>query len=41
VSWAIKDKGYTQRRACGWSAWSRRPIRYVSKRPDDGACGSG
>jgi putative transposase len=35
VSWAIKDKGYTQRRACGLVGQEPKTYRYASKRPDD------
>jgi putative transposase len=37
VSWAIKDKGYTQRRACRLVGLEPKTYRYASKRPDDGA----
>ena len=37
VSWAIKDKGYTQRRACGLVGQEPKTYRYASKRPDDDA----
>ncbi len=35
MSWAIKDKGYTQRRACGLVGQEPKTYRYASKRPDD------
>jgi putative transposase len=41
VSWAIKDKGYTQRRACRLVGLEPKTYRYASMRPDDGLCGSG
>ena len=37
VSWAIKDKGYTQRRACGLVGQEPKTYRYASRRPDDDA----
>jgi putative transposase len=37
VSWAIKDKGYTQRRACRLVGLEPKTYRYASTRPDDGA----
>jgi putative transposase len=37
VSWAIKDKDYSQRRACGLVGMEPKTYRYASKRPDDGA----
>jgi len=37
VSWAIKDKGYTQRRACRLVGLEPKTYRYASMRPDDGA----
>jgi putative transposase len=37
VSWAIKDKGYTQRRACRLVGQEPKTYRYASKRPDDDA----
>lgn len=36
VTWAIKDKGYSQRRACGLFAIDPKSWRYASRRPDDG-----
>ena len=41
VSWAIQEKGYTQRRACRLVGLEPKTYRYASKRPGDGACGSG
>jgi putative transposase len=35
VSWAIKDRHYSQRRACGLVGLAPKTYRYVSKRPDD------
>ncbi|MGQ0741900.1 MAG: IS3 family transposase [Alphaproteobacteria bacterium] len=37
VSWAILDKDYSQRRACGLVGLQPKTYRYVSRRPDDGA----
>ena len=37
MSWAIKDKGYTQRRACRLVGLEPKTYRYASMRPDDGA----
>jgi putative transposase len=37
VSWAIKDKDYSQRRACGLVGMEPKTYRYASTRPDDGA----
>jgi len=37
VSWAIKDKDYSQRRACGLVGMEPKTYRYTSKRMDDGA----
>jgi len=37
VSWAIKDKGYSQRRACALVGLEPKTYRYASQRPDDGA----
>ena len=37
MSWAIEDKGYTQRRACGVVGLEPKTYRYASTRPDDGA----
>jgi len=37
VNWAITDKGYSQRRACSLVGFDRKSLRYVSRRPDDGA----
>ncbi|WP_366658514.1 IS3 family transposase [Fodinicurvata sp. EGI_FJ10296] len=36
VSWAIKEKSYSQRRACGLVGLPPKTFRYRSKRPDDG-----
>jgi putative transposase len=35
VSWAIKDKGYTLRRACRLVGLEPKTYRSASKRPDD------
>ena len=35
MSWAITDKGYSQRRACSLVGLDRKSFRYVSCRPDD------
>jgi putative transposase len=37
VSWAIKDKGYSQRGACALVGLEPKTYRYASQRPDDGA----
>lgn len=37
MSWAIKDKGYTQRRACRLVGLEPKTYRYASTRPDDDA----
>ena len=37
MSWAIEDKGYTQRRACGLVGQEPKTYRYACKRPDDDA----
>lgn len=37
MSWAIRDKQYTQRRACRLVGLEPKTYRYVSRRPDDGA----
>jgi putative transposase len=37
VNWAIKERGYSQRRACGVVGMDPRVFRYRSSRPDDGA----
>jgi putative transposase len=36
VSWAIREKCYSQRRACGLAGIAPRLYRYRSRRPDDG-----
>ena len=36
MSWAIEDKGYTQRRACRLVGLEPKTYRYASTRPDDG-----
>ena len=35
VTWAIEDKGYSQRRACGFIGMEPKTYRYASSRPDD------
>jgi len=35
VAWAIEEKNYTQRRACGLVGMAPRVYRYRSRRPDD------
>ncbi len=35
MSWAIKDKDYSQRRACVLVGLQPKTYRYVSKRPND------
>ena len=37
MAWAITEKGYSQRRACGLVGMEPKTYRYASKRPDDGA----
>ena len=37
VSWAINDKGYSQRCACALVGLEPKTYRYASQRPDDGA----
>ena len=37
VSWAIEEKSYSQRRACGLVGLEPKTYRYASTRPDDGA----
>ena len=36
MSWAIQEKGYTQRRACRLVGLEPKTYRYASTRPDDG-----
>jgi putative transposase len=36
VTWAIRDKGYSQRRACDLVGMAPKTYRYVRRRPDDG-----
>ena len=36
MSWAIREKCYSQRRACGLAGIAPRLYRYRSRRPDDG-----
>jgi putative transposase len=35
VTWAIDEKSYSQRRACGLVGLHPRTYRYASTRPDD------
>jgi putative transposase len=35
VNWAIEEKGYSQRRACGLVGMEPKTYRYASRRPDD------
>ena len=37
VTWAISEKGYSQRRACKLVGIEPKTCRYTSRRPDDGA----
>ena len=37
MSWAIEEKGYSQRRACRLVGLEPKTYRYASTRPDDGA----
>lgn len=37
MTWAINEKGYSQRRACRLVGCSRRLIAYALMRPDVGA----
>ena len=37
MTWAIDEKGYSQRRACRLVGLRAKTYRYVSTRPDDGA----
>lgn len=37
VTWAIRERGYSQRRACKLVGIEPKTCRYVSRRPDDGA----
>jgi putative transposase len=37
VSWAVREKSYSQRRACGLVDLHPKTYRYASRRPDDGA----
>ncbi len=37
MTWAVREKGYSQRRACGLVGLHPKTYRYVSSRPDDGA----
>lgn len=35
MTWAIHEKGYSQRRACGLIGLAPKTYRYASTRPDD------
>lgn len=35
MDWAIEEKGYSQRRACGLVGMEPKTYRYASRRPDD------
>lgn len=37
MGWAVQEKSYTQRRACGLVGMHPKTYRYVSRRPDDAA----
>jgi putative transposase len=37
VTWAVNEKGYSQRRACRLVGLQAKTYRYASTRPDDGA----
>ena len=37
MTWAISEKGYSQRRACRLVGLQPKTYRYASTRPDDGA----
>jgi putative transposase len=37
VTWAIEEKGYSQRRACGLVGMEPKTYRYTSTQPEDGA----
>ena len=37
MDWAIEEKGYSQRRACGLVGMEPKTYRYASKRGDDAA----
>ena len=37
MTWAVKEKGYSQRRACKFAGIEPQTCRHVSRRPDDGA----
>ncbi len=37
MTWAINEKGYSQRRACGLVGLQAKTYRYASVRPDDDA----
>ena len=36
MDWAVTEKGYSQRRACGLVGMDRKNFRYASKRAGDG-----
>lgn len=37
MTWAITEKGYSQRQACKLVGIEPKTCRYTSRRPDDGA----
>ena len=37
MTWAIEQKGYSQRRACGLIGMEPKTYRYASTRPEDAA----
>ena len=41
VTWAIEEKSYSQRRACGLVGLDPKTYRYASRRPDDAAVRAG
>jgi putative transposase len=41
VAWAIEEKCYSQRRACGLFGFDPKTYRYASRRPDEPPCGRG
>jgi putative transposase len=38
VNWAIEEKSYSQRRACGLIGLAPKTYRYASRRSDDAMC---
>ena len=41
MAWAIEERNYSQRRACGLVGMAPRVYRYRSSRPDDAAFATG